>query len=139
MKEHLYKKVQLAGEQPILTVRQETEIMAYQENDRITITASTTPVPTWDISWADEITVSVARTGTTDTVKIEISMDGTNFSTIAPVGRDSLNGNYLSCAALADKMVTIPFNARKVRFTANGNTDTFVIDWSARNSGRSAV
>ena len=122
-----------------VTVKQETDVSAYQENDRIIITASTTPVPTWDLSWADEFTVSIERTGSTDTVKVEVSLDGENFSPIAPVGRDSLNGNYISCAALADKMVTIPLNAKKVRFIPSGATDSFTIDWSARNAGRGAV
>jgi hypothetical protein len=121
-----------------VTVRQEIEMAAIQEYDRFTLN-SATPVDTWDISHMDEVTVEVASDGTTDTVKISTSADGENFDEISPVGRNAADGSYLSAAALKDNKVTIPFNARKLRFTASGTTDTFTISWSARNSGRGTV
>lgn len=121
-----------------VTVKQEIEVSTYTENDRITIVASTNPVETWDISWADEVTISCA-TGGAETIKIEVSLDGSNYSAISPVGRDSADGAYKACSALANKMVTIPFNAKKMRFTASAGVETHTVDWSARNSGRGAV
>jgi hypothetical protein len=115
------------------------EMAAIQDYDRFTITASVDPVDTWDISAFDEVALSVYSAAGTDTVQVLVSVDGVNFENVSPSGRDASTGSTVSCAALINKKVTIPFNGKKLRFVASAANDTIIISWSARNSGRVAV
>lgn len=119
---------------------QEIPVAAIQEYDRFTLNAAAF-VDTYDISHCDEVVVRLASDGTTDILTITASVDGVNFDAIPSEGRDQ-SGALVVCVwtgAAGGASFAIPFNAKKLRFTSNGATDTFTIGWSARNSGRGAV
>lgn len=113
-------------------VNREIDVARLQDYDRFTIAANGS-VDTWDISWADEVRVSVSRTsGVTDSIAVYASVDGVNFD---PVAVNDVTGASVSGVTAA--VHTIPFNSRKLRFThSGGGTDPIVVSWSARNSKR---
>ena len=116
----------------VSVTNQEVDVARLQDYDRFTISANGS-VDTWDISWADEVRVSVSRSsGVTDSIAVYASVDGVNFEAV-PV--NDVAGAAVS--GVTSAVHTIPFNARKLRFTHyGGGTDPIVVSWSARNSKR---
>lgn len=122
-----------------VTVKKEVEISMVQDYDKINLAAGDLTAETWDVSIFDEMTVTVSRdSGTTDSITIEVSADGSTYSPVPVSGRDASTGGFKSLTGLTSGQYTIPLNAQKVRFTKSGNTDPFTITWAARNAGRSA-
>ena len=129
------------GGRNVSVTNQEVNVSTMQNNSRFSLGAATSSLDTWDISAFDEVVVRLASDGTTDVLTITASADGLTFDDVPCEARDQ-SGAYVATvwtSSATPASFTIPFNAKKLRLSKAGTTDTVSGSWSARNSGRGAV
>lgn len=91
----------------------------------VSIVASTATTGIVDVGRLRDPTIQVVRTGSTDSIAVTGSNDGTNFAAVTSDTQAASADTALT--AVTAGVYTIRQKVRYLRFVASGTTDTFTI------------